>query len=342
MRGAGHLPASEAVGVGLAGTGVAEASGDVGLGGQHEDGHVEVLAEQGRARRGDVGLRSLGESVAVEAAAHDEEAVVDVVPGGDGVRVGAQAERRLRLTRGEHPLGLEAAEHGVRLGAHGGADLAEQVVREAVAGVGQGGVAHGVGVLEAQRRPQAALPGDAGGLGGDPDPRRAGTQELDLCLGEHRRGVEAAGDVQPLDEDGAVEVGGVGRSAHQDAGGVVSRLVRLDGPLPVARERLGAGVRRRRPRDEELLLQVALGGEVRCALGEHRLAGTAGDRPVHGDLADRGGVEGRHRGRGGCRLGARRLRRGRLARRRAGGDPEERRQHDEQRDPALAHSQNRR
>ena len=91
------------------------AEGDVGLRLEHEHGHADVIAD-GRASH---------------AAVH-EEAVVDVDEGMDGVDVGDQAARGLRLTDRDEVLGFQSAEHRARVVTYRLPGLGEDVVRVAV------------------------------------------------------------------------------------------------------------------------------------------------------------------------------------------------------------------
>jgi hypothetical protein len=71
------------------------------------------------------------------------------------------------------------------------------------------------------------------------DVRPATPEQLDVSVIEVRICVDAAADVEPLDEDRAVEARGIGRTPHQKACLVVGSGRGLDGPFAIlARRRL--------------------------------------------------------------------------------------------------------
>ncbi len=159
-------------------------------------------------------------------------AVHDEAVEGEGERlhavdVGRQRERRLRLADGQDALGLEIAEGAVVVAAQRPADLGVDVVRERVAGVGERAVALGVERLEAlagevvggaadRHEHVAALDADA--LRRHAHPRVSAAEQLVGHVREVGRRVDPGADVQPLDDDGAVEVGRLGRDAARRCG----------------------------------------------------------------------------------------------------------------------------
>ena len=111
VRGAGDLPETEVLRVGLARREVAEAE-EVALGLQRHDRHVDVGA--GVHDLGDrrVGQAEVGgaEARSASSAAVDVVAVVHVREVMDRVHVRRQSERRLRLAQRDHSLDVEVAE----------------------------------------------------------------------------------------------------------------------------------------------------------------------------------------------------------------------------------------
>ena len=120
---------------------------------------------------------------------------------------------------------------------------------------------------------------DAGPLGRDASPGMAAAQQVSVRQHPVGRGVEPAGDVQPLHNQSAAEVRIVARAAQQDARGE-RRLVRRQGGPPAIRAALaGKPVAVRGPRERELLLDVAERGEV---VGASRHGNGAGQRAEGG------------------------------------------------------------
>ncbi len=228
VRGAGHLPQPQVVVVGLAGRVVAEDPQHVGLGLDQQRRHVGV-GPDGRGLTDEAGDHvdpdaGLTERWGGAATAVDEEAVELVRQRLHPVDVRREHERGLRLTHREEPIRretlqrIEGAGLSQRLG-----DLGVHVVREGVAGMVERRVARRIDVLDplagAARlggrdghRDGTAL--DADLLGRDPDPHLTAAQDLVRQVGVLGRSVDTAADVQPLDHDRAVEVRGLGRTAH--------------------------------------------------------------------------------------------------------------------------------
>ena len=241
VGGAADLPSGEGLGVGLTCACVAEPVADqVGLGGEHQDRSLQVGARERRIGRGERRLRGSGERCTRAGTAVHQVAVEHVVQRGDGVHVGGQAERGLRLAHREHHVGNQLAQDLLGREPHRCAGLAEHVVAVVVARVTQWPVPHRVGVLQGEQRAEwVASALDAGLLRGHTDPRGPRAHDLLVGVGPVRIGVQTTRHVEPLGDDGAVEVGGIGRSAHHDAGRVRRRGVGRDGPLTVLGQRFG-------------------------------------------------------------------------------------------------------
>ena len=120
---------------------------------------------------------------------------------------------------------------------------------------------------------------------GDPDPLhgrgddRVAVEELGALAAEE---FVAGGDVVPAHDHRAVEALRVGRAVHEDAGPERHRSGRLGLPAPVATP-LAAGhlpVRRGVAGEEELLLDVAVIGEIEQRSTERPAVRPAGDRPL--------------------------------------------------------------
>ena len=222
---------------------------------------------------------------AVVAPAVDEVAVVDAGRHRlDGVEIGREIEGRLRLPDSHHALRRETAEQLGARGVHGLAGLLEDAVRVAVARMAQRGVASRVGLLDA--------PGTVGGgnrsrhavdparLRVHADVGHAGAHHRRVAGEPGGRSVDAAGDVQPFDGDGPVELLGVDWSVDDDPGGVRRRAGRRHVPLSVLGQRGLARVRGRRARDEVLGLLVAdLRQREQCRAEEGDATGRQ-DRPL--------------------------------------------------------------
>src|SRR5205823_5568609 len=197
---------------------------------------------------------------ASRAAAVHQEAVVDPRDRLDRVDVRDHAEGGLRLAVADQRLRQEARERvRSRRMPDGLGGLREDVVREAVAGMNEGPVAHRVERLQwnAQHAEQRRPALHAGELRGDADPHHALAHHAGVGADQVRRGIETAAHVQPFDDDRAVEPARRSRPLDEDA-----RLVRCgvaggDRPPAVAVQGRGAREGRRRAGDEVLLLHVA-------------------------------------------------------------------------------------
>ena len=167
-------------------------------------------------------------------------------------------------------------------------DLGEHVERVLVTGVMEGSVpgrllvdqaAAGCGRQGTEER-RATVDGQ--GLGGHPHIGIPVSHELGIEIVPIR--IRLSGrDVQPFDDHRAVEPGRVGRSADQDPRSIRSRCRRCDGPFAVTGRRCGREGSRR-PGGEELLLDVAIGGQV------ERQAGERLDDVAHRDGTGQGGL----------------------------------------------------
>lgn len=141
-----------------------------------------------------------------------------------------------------------------------------------VSGILQAAVPHGIDGLEPltrrigaghtlhRHKNRSAL--DADPLGGHAYPRVAGAHDLLFGARPFRIGVDAATDVEPLDDDGAAELRGVRRRAHQHTGSVSSTRVRCELPAAVTRQRTVDLVRRRRPCRGVLALHVSVALQI--------------------------------------------------------------------------------
>ena len=118
-------------------TGAEVAADHVAFGLDHEDRHIEVVADLERRRDRDVRQRWLRESCSSRAPAVDHEAVVDLRGGMHRVEVRDEPARRLRLAGRDQPIGLKPAEDGRDVLANVSSRDAEHVVGVTVARVHQ-------------------------------------------------------------------------------------------------------------------------------------------------------------------------------------------------------------
>ena len=242
-------------------------------------------------------------------AAVDQEPVVGLGEGLDPVGVGGEGEGRLGLAERDHTLGMEPTERGV-LGPvtpEGSGDLGVDVVAEVVAGMVERAVARRVDLGDALADSVVVDAGidshlaalDPDELGRHTDPHGTGALELRSEVGEVGRRVDAAADVQPFDDDRAVEVGGVGRPTHENPGPVVggAGLGQLD--PAVERDRSGGGVGPRGSCGDVLVLlaprrRLVGGGRAEeDPVPSGQLLAEVGGGPVGPDLGG-GGVRARN------------------------------------------------
>ena len=201
------------------------------------------------------------------------------------VEVGDHPLRRLGPARGDDALHIEAAH---RIGGAGRPLRAdrlgsgpEDAVREVFARHVQRAVA--LGIPRAQRVAQVAhelAPVDAETLGRHADVGVAVRSEPGH-LAQHE--VVAHRDVVPLQDDRAVERGGIGRTTHQDPRTERHRLVRDRRPAPVVGERsaLGERIRGGAALEEELLFDVAVCAHVLDPRAERPAVRATRDRSHH-------------------------------------------------------------
>ena len=155
VGGAGDLPGSDAVAVGLAGIRVPEQR-QVGFGLDDERRLFEVGADldrplgELRCVLAVVGVAAVlaGEGCRVGAATVDQESVVDGIERVDGVGHGGEEAGRLRFADRDHLLRHEATQHVGRPFGDRPTDLAVHVEGVGVAGVNEGPVPSGVDVLQ--------------------------------------------------------------------------------------------------------------------------------------------------------------------------------------------------
>ena len=219
----------------------------VAFGLQIEDRHRKVAANPCARRdriRGIAGESVGGNTGGIAAAAVDEVPVEEARGRVNRVDVGHEAERRLRTAGGEHVADPQSAQRilAARL-PDGPRRLREDVVRVGVAGMREAGIADGVPCLQAGCRRV-----DADRLRADADPRVAFAHDLFLHLHEVGGAFELGGDVQPLDDQRAVEAALVGRPPHEQANREWRGRGGCRGPETVHVPPAGLGVRGGRPR----------------------------------------------------------------------------------------------
>ena len=199
----------------------------------------------------------------------DEEPVKGGQHGRDGVDVGREEEGGLGLAHGHDAFGLQRSEPSRWLaGSQRSPDLAEDVEGELVTRVRERAVALGV------RRHQAA----AGIDSRESDARRATVDperlrryaDVGVPVGHDLRteerpvgtGLHPARDVEPLDQDRAVESVLARGSAHHDAGTERGGGTGSDSPLTVTRQVLDGVVGGGGAAGEELLGDITVRLEV--------------------------------------------------------------------------------
>lgn len=206
-----------------------------------------------------------------------EEAVEDALDRLHGVHVGGEAPGRLGGPEGQQPLDRQAAQRVTGAERPGGAEgpggLGEDPVGVHVARVGELAVALGVPGPEAER----VLPDSVD------------TDRLRRDAGEGEALVERGGDVGqeleprrhivPGDDDRPVEPRRVARPLHQHPGAECLGRGDLNRPAAVLAERCGRVVAEGPAGQEELLLDVADGGQVVHRRGEGPAVRATRDRP---------------------------------------------------------------
>ena len=215
------------------------------------------------------GLAGTDQRQPASAAAVHEEPVEGVSERLHAVVVGHERERGLRFAGGDDALRPQPGHTGA--GTHCASGLRVDVERKAVSGLLERPVACGIDRLEAEsgglragdidpHQHRTALHADP--LGRNADPRIAAPQDLFVGGRPLRVRIDAAADVQPLDDDRAAETRLVARAPHEDACPVRRSTVRRERPAAVLGERAGCRVRRRRSRCGVLVLDVAGALEV--------------------------------------------------------------------------------
>ena len=282
MGAAGHFPVAEHGRVRLPGGVVADR---LGLRVEREHGYVEVGADPHCGRHDRRGQRG-----AARRAGHHHEPVRHTRVRVDSVHVRRQPAARLGLADGEDEADREASQRvdtARSIGADGSHRLREDVIRRGVVGDRQRAVA--------DRIPDGERSGQPGNhrrqvhtatLGGDADPRVALAQQLLVELEPRGVDVEAAADVLPLDDDGAVEPIRRDRPADQDPCRVRHDTGLCHGPGAVrvearaGRRTVGRGL----APDEVLLFDVTERFEVERRRRERPSPVAARDRPRDGGM----------------------------------------------------------
>ena len=258
-----NFPTTERRGVGLGSLAVTTGSGDVRLGTERQHRHTEIGPDERGQRRGHGGQRVAGKRRTASTAAVHEVAVEDLGGRRDRVDVGGETARRLRFAHRHDVPRFQVTEECRGVTADRRTALGEHVVREAVAGVRQRAVAHRIEHLQ-----HAILTEhDAAALDADPlrryaDPGIPRPQDLGLHVGPVGAGIEAAGDVQPLDDHSAVELRRIFGSTNHDARGVRRGACLAHLPCTIRGQRRVARVGRRGTGQEVLGLGVPHRGQI--------------------------------------------------------------------------------
>ncbi len=128
--------------------------------------------------------------------------------------------------------------------------------------------------------PTASATLDADLLRRDAHPDVAAANELGVAHDPVGRGIEAAADVEPLDDDRAVESPRIDRAIDDHAGPICGGGAGRHAPLAIARQRRGTRVSGRRPRQEILGLGVADVTQVEERRCDTRPSSSTGNRPL--------------------------------------------------------------
>ena len=172
----------------------------------------------------------------------------------DRVDVRREVHGRLRRAARDRALVRHAVEYRAR-------DLREDVERVRVTWMRQGVIAFRRRLPEPHARHHAATL-DAHQLRAHADPRESFAHEVPLCRHPKRRYVEAASDVEPLDDHRAVGTRGIRWSVDDHPRREGRRLRRLDRPNAVGSVLADRDERRRGAVDDVLARGVADGCEV--------------------------------------------------------------------------------
>ena len=283
MGGAGDLPDAQILAVWparcvIAGEARAE---QVGFGNESQHGRPQILTEAdmiGIARRRPAHRRAFERGGAAKTRM-DQEPVIDFGQRIDRVDIGGEEGGRLRFADRQHPARRQRtqrtrcffADRGFQRRTH----LREHVETESVARMRQAGIALRIGLLERHARlahcGSAAF--DANLLRRNRDIGIAPPQHLAMRHHPVRRRVLPGGDIEPFDQQRAIELRWIARPDHDEAGGVGRGGGGFRGPVPVrrrsARHAIGSGS----AREEIFLGPIAKRGEIEGAEHQRRLAG---------------------------------------------------------------------
>ena len=230
-------------------------SHDVAFGLQIEDRDAHVGPDAGACRRRALGVtrEALGrEAGGVRAAAVHEVAVEDAGAPMERIDVRDKAECRLRPASGQHVADAESAQRILPLGlAQRLRRLREDVVREGVPGMDERSVAHRIPGL--QTGPRCI---DPDGLCTNAHPGVALSGQQFLHLRVVRSALELRRDVQPLDDEHAVESASIPGPANQHPHRVRRGRPRADSPHAIHTPRRGLRVSRGGAGEKSLLLDV--------------------------------------------------------------------------------------
>ena len=282
----GDLPHSKSFVIRLSRAVIAEptAADQVRLGDDRDQRHPQIGAKRDRLRR--VALQHVEDRTAVQRSGGPEtrmhqETVENPRKRIDGVDIRRQKQCRLRLTECDDMLGAQPSQDvGASRQSPG---VGEDVIRVRVAGVMQRRIP--LRVLIFQRHVdthEVVAAFDAHALRRHRDVGVTGTHHL--AVRHHPDGgrVDAAADIEPLDDHGSVESVGLRGAEHHDPGGVVRGGRRCDTPPSVPPESGCGRIGRRRSGDEELLCDVS---HTRDVEGSQKQCGVAWNRPVSRRIA---------------------------------------------------------
>ena len=143
----------------------------------------------------------------------------------------------MRLTQGHNAFRVRQAQRASALAVAGqAADLGEDVVGEAISRVVQARIPRRVLGFQRHVETEARTALDTDPLRRDRDVGIAFADHLAVRHEPKCGGIDAAGDVEPLDEQGSVERGRIARPQDDDAGGVIGAGRRRRAPPAVGTE----------------------------------------------------------------------------------------------------------
>ena len=212
MRGSRDLPRPQSLVVGLPRPVIARqnCADEVGLGDDVHHRHTQIGPERGGIRRALLQRLQCGDTVERCRDAEtrmDQEAVVDTRECVHRIDVRRQEHRRLRFPHRHKVFGLQPSEHLMRCLTNHSARLAEDVVRVSVTRMTETRIPFGVLLFQRHVDAGDGLPAvDTDFLRRDGDVRVARTGDLAMCHHPDCRCVDPTADVEPLDEDGSVEL----------------------------------------------------------------------------------------------------------------------------------------